>query len=91
MELNFKKDNGPVDQVIQELIGLLGDIPRPEIVREMIIASLKAGQEDDGAVDLKLMNTSLKEMRFTAKVFGPYRHTRKVAVFGSGCGTSITK
>jgi uncharacterized protein (TIGR00730 family) len=83
MELNFKKDNGPVDQVIQELIGLLGDIPRPEIVREMIIASLKAGQEDDGAVDLKLMNTSLKEMRFTAKVFGPYRHTRKVAVFGS--------
>jgi uncharacterized protein (TIGR00730 family) len=83
MELNFKKDNGPVDQVIQELIGLLGDIPRPEIVREMIIASLKAGQEDDGAVDLKLMNNSLKEMRFTAKAFGPYRHTRKVAVFGS--------
>ena len=83
MELNFKKDNGPVDQVIQELIGLLGDIPRPEIVREMIIASLKAGQEDDGAVDLKLMNNSLKEMRFTAKAFGPYRHIRKVAVFGS--------
>jgi uncharacterized protein (TIGR00730 family) len=83
MELYFKKDNGPVDQVIQKLIGLLGDIPRPEIVREMIIASLKAGQEDNGAVDLKLMNTSLKEMRFTAKVFGPYSHTRKVAVFGS--------
>ena len=83
MELNFKKDNGPVDQVIQELIGLLGDIPRPEIVREMIIASLKAGQEDDGAVDLKLMNNSLKEMRFTAKAFGPYRHVRKIAVFGS--------
>jgi hypothetical protein len=83
MKIYFKNDNGPVDEKIQELIGLLGDIPRPEIVREMIIASLKAGQEDDGAVDLKLMNASLKEMRFTAKAFCPYRHTRKVAVFGS--------
>jgi len=83
MKIEFRKDNGPVDEVIQELIGLLGDIPRPEIVREMIIASLKAGQEDDGAVDLKLMNASLKEMRFTAKAFSPYRHIRKVAVFGS--------
>jgi len=83
MKIHFRKDNGPVDESIQELIGLLGDIPRPEIVREMIIASLKAGQEDDGAVDLKLMNASLKEMRFTAKAFSPYRHTRKVAVFGS--------
>ena len=83
MKIYFNKDNGPIDKLIQELIGLLGDIPRPEIVREMILASLKAGQEDDGAVDLKLMNTSLKEMRFTAKAFGPYRHTRKVAVFGS--------
>ena len=83
MEIYFKKENGPIDEAIQELIGLLGDIPRPEIVREMILASLKAGQEDDGAVDLKLMNNSLKEMRFTAKAFGPYRHIRKVAVFGS--------
>lgn len=83
MTINFKKDNGPIDKGIQELIGLAGDISRPEIVREMIIASLKAGQEDDGAVDLKLMNASLKEMRFTAKAFGPYRHIHKVAVFGS--------
>jgi hypothetical protein len=29
------------------------------------------------------MNSTLKEMRFTAKVFGPYRTTRKVTVFGS--------
>ena len=83
MEIHYKKDNGPIDKGIQDLIRLLGDIPRPEIVREMIIASLKAGQEDDGAVDLKLMNASLKEVRFTAKAFSPYRHPRKVTVFGS--------
>jgi uncharacterized protein (TIGR00730 family) len=29
------------------------------------------------------MNTTLKEMRFTSKIFGPYRNVRKVTVFGS--------
>ena len=83
MEIHFRRDNGPVDEAIQDLIHLVGDIRRPGIVREMILASLKAGQEDDGRVDLKLMNTSLKEMRFTAKVFSAYRHVKKVTVFGS--------
>ena len=58
-------------------------LPIPDIVREIILAGLKAGQENSGRMDLKLMNTSLKEMRFTAKVFGPYREVRKVTVFGS--------
>ena len=83
MKIHFRGDNGPLDAVIQQLMGLAEGIRRPEIVRELILVSLKAGQEDDGSVDLKLMNTSLKEMRFTAKAFSPYRHVRKVTVFGS--------
>lgn len=83
MELHFTKTNGPADQAIEELMELVGDIQRPEIVREMVLAALKAGQEDDEKADLKLMNSTLKEMRFTAKVFGPYRQVRKVTVFGS--------
>ena len=83
MKLNFKENNGAVDEIITRLIGLAGDIRRPRMVREMILASLKAGQEDDGRVDLKLMNTSLKEMRYTAKVFHDYHHIKKVTAFGS--------
>ena len=55
MEIHFKSDNGPVDEAIHDLIEVAGGIRRPEIVREMILASLKAGQEDDGGVDLKLI------------------------------------
>jgi uncharacterized protein (TIGR00730 family) len=83
MKLHFKKDNGQIDKVIAHLIDMARVIRRPGIVREMILASLKAGREDDGRVDLKLMNTSLKEMRYTAKIFHDYRHIKKVTVFGS--------
>ena len=83
MRINFAKNNGPIDRLIEQLMETAEGIGRPEFVREMIIASLKAGQEDDGGGDLKLMNTSLKEMRFTSKVFSSYRNVRKVTVFGS--------
>ena len=83
MKINFTKDNSLIDRLIEQLMETAEAIRRPDYVREMIIASLKAGQEDDGSGDLKLMNTSLKEMRFTSKVFSPYRNMRKVTVFGS--------
>jgi len=83
MKLHFTRTNGPADEAIDKLIESAGGISRPEYVREMILAALKAGQEDDASADLKLMNTTLKEMRFTSKIFGPYRNVRKVTVFGS--------
>lgn len=83
VELHFTQTNGPVDDAIDRLMGQVGGIVHPEVVREIILAGLKAGQENDGRMDLKLMNSSMKEMRFTAKVFGPYRGIRKVTVFGS--------
>jgi len=83
MELHFTRTNGRADTVIDELIGMAGSAHSPELVREMILAALKAGQEGLDRADLKLMNTTLKEMRFTAKIFGPYRKIRKVTVFGS--------
>src|SRR5438309_76852 len=39
----------------------------------------------DGATrgDVKLLNTALKELRYSFKIFSAYRHLRKVTVFGS--------
>ncbi len=83
MRLRFSRTNGPVDEAIDRLLEQVGSVHHPDLVREMILAALKAGQEDEARADLRLMNISLKEMRFTAKVFGPYRYVRKVTVFGS--------
>ena len=83
MKLHFTRTNGSVDQLIDNLIALSGDTHHPDLVREMILAALKAGQEGNIRGDLKLMNTTMKEMRFTTKIFGPYRDKRKITVFGS--------
>jgi uncharacterized protein (TIGR00730 family) len=83
MKLYFHASNGPADEAIENMIQMVGGIKSPELIREMIIAALKAGQEDDDKADLRLMNTTLKEMRFTSKIFGPYSAVKKVTVFGS--------
>jgi uncharacterized protein (TIGR00730 family) len=83
VQLHFSSTNGPVDEMVEKLMNSVGGIIHQDIVREIIIAALKAGQENEGRADLKLMNSSMKEMRFTAKVFNPYKEVRKVTVFGS--------
>ena len=60
MKLRFTKTNGPIDKAIDSLMEKAEGIRRPEYVRDMILAALKAGQEDDTRADLKLMNTTLK-------------------------------
>ena len=83
IELSFQRTNNSVDELIDQLIELTGPIHHPELIREMIVAVLKAGREEEIKADLKLMTSTLKEMRFTSKVFGQYRNIRKVTVFGS--------
>ena len=83
MELSFAKKNGPVDQMIDDLIRETEGIDCPELVREMIISALKAGQETDYLADLKMLNNTMKEMRYTNKVFAPFRQRKKVTIFGS--------
>lgn len=83
MELSFSRPNAEIDQLINRLFELSGGIHHPAIIREMVLSSLKLGQDIDYLADLKLVNRTLREMRYTAKVFGPYRHRKKVTVFGS--------
>ncbi|MCW8860208.1 MAG: TIGR00730 family Rossman fold protein [Deltaproteobacteria bacterium] len=59
------------------------DVYHPEMIRDMILGALKSGQENNYLADQKLMRTTMKEMRYTNKVFAPYRQRKKVTVFGS--------
>jgi uncharacterized protein (TIGR00730 family) len=83
MELSFSHTNEEVDMLIDRLTAAAGGIIHSHLVRELIISSLKIGQETAYLPDLKLINRTLREMRYTTRVFGPYRDRKKVTIFGS--------
>ena len=73
----------PFDERVRELVEDWGTEKTPELIEEMIVTALKIARDEMGVADLKLINRSLKELRYAAKVFAKYGNTRKVAVFGS--------
>lgn len=54
-----------------------------ELVSEMLVSGLKLLRDDTDRGDLKLVNTALKELRYSFLVFARYRDTPKVTIYGS--------
>jgi hypothetical protein len=63
----------------------LGDLKGPdaELAEEIVATALKLGREQVSRLDRKIVNSSLKEMRYAFRVFAPYKGVRKVTIFGS--------
>jgi len=76
-----------LNRLIDELIGraeeVYGDRAGADLVRQMVVSALRLMRDDASTGDLKLINSALKELRHSFHVFAPYKHVRKVAVFGS--------
>jgi len=53
------------------------------LLEEMIATCLRLGHDDADTGELKLINAALKEMRYAFRVFKPWEHKSKVAIFGS--------
>ena len=59
------------------------DSLRAVLCREILLGALGVESDDLDVLDLKVINRSMREMRYAFKVFKPYRHIRKVSIFGS--------
>ncbi len=57
--------------------------PDQELVAEMLVTGLKLLRDGTDRGDLKLINSSLKEMRYSFRVFSGYRNIPKVTIYGS--------
>ena len=73
----------PFDKRVKKLVRDWGTPKSPALIEEMITTALKIARDEMTIADLKLINRSAKEMRSAAKIFAPYKHLRKVVVFGS--------
>jgi uncharacterized protein (TIGR00730 family) len=54
-----------------------------QLVQQIKETADKLVRDQANRGDVKLLSTALKELRYCFKIFGPYRHRRKVTVFGS--------
>lgn len=82
MDISFNRSNGRLDELLDEIMQL-AEVYHPEMVREILLNALKAGREVDYLADLKMMRTTLREMRNTTRLFGLHRGRKKVTIFGS--------
>ena len=68
----------------------MSDTPPPpppkriaELIQTIKESADKLAGDHTSRGDLKIINRTLRELRYAFKVFSPYRHNRKVTVFGS--------
>jgi uncharacterized protein (TIGR00730 family) len=73
----------PFDTRVRELVRDWGTTKSPELIEEMIVTALRMARDEMSVADLKLINRSVKEMRYAAKVFEPFHNFRKIVFFGS--------
>lgn len=82
----FNQSIRPAIQSFNQLISQHRKTLSPEITRyceEMLTTFAKLALETEDIGDIKMINTALKELRYSFKLFAPYRDTRKVCMFGS--------
>jgi hypothetical protein len=60
-----------------------GTSESPESVRQLVVSALRLVTDGAKRADVRLVANALKELRHSFRVFAPYEHIRKVAVFGS--------
>ena len=79
----YSTGDAELDERIAELVRSCCPEGEEAIVQEIATTALKLGLDGASRVDLKIASAALKEMRHAFRVFTPFRHVRKVTVFGS--------
>lgn len=68
---------------LTQLIEQLPQKEHGELIRQALLTVMKMADGDMDRLDWKILNASLQDMERAFRVFYPYRHTRKITVFGS--------
>ena len=78
-----RTDLESVHHTANQLIQQLEVVPDGDLVGEIVANALKLLRDQTNRGDIKLINVSLKELRYALKIFAPYRDVLKVSIFGS--------
>ena len=73
-----------LDGALEDLVArVCGEREGSEYLRQILVSAVQLVRDDAATGDLKMINSTIKELRHSFRVFAPFKHLRKVAVFGS--------
>jgi uncharacterized protein (TIGR00730 family) len=80
----YQLRNEGANRLIAALLDETGVPPdRRSLYQQLVTTVLKLHEDGAPVSDVKVTTSALKELRYSFKVFAPYRAVRKVTVFGS--------
>jgi uncharacterized protein (TIGR00730 family) len=78
-----RHDDPQVGARIEALLDELGASANRDQLRELLATAMRMAGGGLDRLDLKIANAALREMLDGFEVFAPYRHVRKITMFGS--------
>jgi hypothetical protein len=72
-----------IDERLVALLDALGAKGNRDQLTELLATVVRLASDGTDRLDLKIANAALKEMSEGFEVFAPYRHIRKITMFGS--------
>lgn len=83
MPKEYEIGDKAIDCSINELAKKSCSANTEHLLCEILTTAIKLGKESNDMGDLKLVNNALKELRYSFRIFSPYRNVKKVVIFGS--------
>lgn len=71
------------DAAVRQFVSQFAPGPDPDLYIGMMTTICRLSRDECGRGELKILDSALKELRYAFRVFAPYRHIRKVSIFGS--------
>ena len=82
MNLSFSS-NSDLDRQLDELFTNLSAHPHRQMIQRALAVLLRIASSDTEHLNWKILTASLEDLEQGFQKFYPYRHTRKIAIFGS--------
>jgi uncharacterized protein (TIGR00730 family) len=79
----YRTGDAHLDEAIAGLVAATGRSDDADLVFECLVSVVRMAREHADRGDLKLVNSTLKELRYADLVFDGYRGVPKVSIFGS--------
>lgn len=76
-------DHANLESQIMDLINSVGGSEDADLLKEMMMTTLRMVSDKTSRKDIKISHYALREMKYANNLFSKYRDKRKVTVFGS--------